>query len=136
VEISTDNGGTIADSRTNIATTTYVWPTALQQGKMWWRVGATDVRGTPPVYSEWRGLTLNISTAPLNNAVITATTANVTFTWAAVPNNPPVTYTLVLDTDPNFGSPSNTYIPTPATALRYVMTGLTAGTYYWYVIPT
>lgn len=70
--------------------------------------------------------------APANFVATTVNTTSINLTWSAVSGV--ASYTLQRSTDPSFVSPAPTTIPTTTASVSASLTGLTAGTLYYFRI--
>jgi hypothetical protein len=118
-----------------VTVASFVPANPLVQGTYYWRVQARDVALNIGTESNVRSFTVNILTAPLNNAVITANISNQAsplLTWAAVTGV--TSYTVLLDDENTFTDPIEVNLGNVTTYT--VSPALNIGQYYWQVFPT
>jgi len=128
-----DNAGFSSPISAQVGSASYTMPAsgpALGQGTIYWRVRALDTNSNPVTeWSEAGTFTVSILKSPRDGAFTTDATP--AFTWYAVPNI--TAYTLLVDDDPNFGSPIADFCTSPTRTTCTPSSSLTPGTYYWKV---
>ncbi|MBZ0280305.1 MAG: hypothetical protein K8L97_06165 [Anaerolineae bacterium] len=114
---------------------------SIPQGTWHWRIRATDVLGGES-FSAVRSFNISLLTLPANNQMFklagVATTINVTLTWQKVLYNGVGTtvYQVEIDDNDTFSTPTTcapVNVPAAGTTANCVLTGQTAGNYYWRV---
>jgi hypothetical protein len=119
-----------------VTTTSYTLPNSLAQGTYNWRVRAVDSVENLSDQSAIRSFTVNILTAPANNAVIITATgqASPILQWTAVSGA--TAYTIQIDNDTNFTNGLVREVPLGNVLTYSVSPALPTGIYYWQVVPT
>lgn len=131
-ESSVSTPATPGNDNDNVVGTAFTSPDNLPQGEYWFSVESRDAAGNWSGFTgEKRRFEINLSLTPAKGANMIAKAPlyqpNVALTWTKVPG---ATYTVEVDTDPAFGSPT---VYGPFTTTSYTLTSLPVGIYYWRV---